>query len=120
MKLLAFVATTDLEGAHAFYGGVLGLERVEASSFANAYRIGDPMLRVAAVARVTPAPYTVLGFEVEDVVAALAEHGLEALRFDGVEQDADGVWTAPSGARVAWFDDPDGNRLSFSRLSVAT
>ena len=26
--------------------------------------------------------------------------------------DEDGVWTAPGGARIAWFEDPDGNILS--------
>ena len=114
MRVVAFVATVDLERSHAFYGGVLGLERVEASPYANAYDVAGTQLRVTVVTRVSPAPYTVLGFAVEDVAGALRDHGLQALRFDGVEQDADGVWTTPSGTRVAWFDDPDGNRLSFS------
>jgi hypothetical protein len=29
-----------------------------------------------------------------------------------MDQDEDGVWTAPNGAQVAWFKDPDGNTLS--------
>ncbi len=29
-------------------------------------------------------------------------------------QDELGIWTAPSGAKVAWFKDPDGNILSLS------
>jgi predicted enzyme related to lactoylglutathione lyase len=29
-----------------------------------------------------------------------------------MEQDDHGIWTAPSGARIAWFHDPDGNNLS--------
>ena len=37
------------------------------------------------------------------------------LRYDGLEQDRRGIWTAPSGTRVAWFRDPDGNVLSLSR-----
>jgi predicted enzyme related to lactoylglutathione lyase len=37
---------------------------------------------------------------------------VEFLRFDGMEQDGRGIWRAPSGARVAWFADPDGNTLS--------
>jgi len=27
-------------------------------------------------------------------------------------QDDLGIWTTPSGAKVAWFKDPDGNTLS--------
>ena len=64
---------------------------------------------------VVAAPYTVLGWRVPDISAAAVEElmgrGVEFARFDGVEQDSLGVWTAPSGVRVAWFRDPDGNVL---------
>ncbi len=33
-------------------------------------------------------------------------------RYDGMDQDDDGIWAAPGGARVAWFADPDGHVLS--------
>lgn len=115
MRLVAFAATADLERSHAFYGGVLGLERTEASPFANAYDVAGTQLRVTLVERVIAAPYTVLGFSVDDVAAALRAHGLEPLRYDALDQDADGIWRAPSGTRIAWFADPDGNTLSFSR-----
>jgi catechol 2,3-dioxygenase-like lactoylglutathione lyase family enzyme len=115
MRLVAFAATTDLERSHAFYGGVLGLERVEASAFANAYDVAGTQLRVTRVERVSPAPYTVLGFAVDDVVAELARLGLEPRRYERLDQDAHGIWTAPSGHRVAWFSDPDGNTLSLSQ-----
>jgi catechol 2,3-dioxygenase-like lactoylglutathione lyase family enzyme len=120
--LIGFVGTTDLEQAHAFYGGVLGLRRTEASPFANAYDVDGTSVRVTRVERVTTAPYTVLGWRVDDVVAAieaLAARGVAVRRFAGVDQDDDGVWTAPGGARVAWFEDPDGNRLSLSELPSA-
>jgi hypothetical protein len=32
-------------------------------------------------------------------------------------EDELGVWTTPSGARVAWFKDPDGNVLSLTQES---
>ena len=48
----------------------------------------------------------------------MAALGVEFLRFDGLEQDAAGVWSAPSGARVAWFHDPDGNVLSVTPRSA--
>ena len=64
--------------------------------------------------RVTPADagHRALAAALSD----LAAMGVTTLRFDGVEQDALGVWTAPSGARVAWFSDPDGNTLSVTQL----
>jgi hypothetical protein len=34
----------------------------------------------------------------------------------GVPQDDLGIWSSPSGARVAWFRDPDGNTLSLTQL----
>jgi predicted enzyme related to lactoylglutathione lyase len=31
-------------------------------------------------------------------------------------QDAEGIWTAPGGAKIAWFKDPDGNILSLTQF----
>jgi catechol 2,3-dioxygenase-like lactoylglutathione lyase family enzyme len=115
--IVAFAATTDLARAHAFYGGVLGLDHVETTAFANVYDAAGTTLRVTLVGHVQAAPYTVLGWSVRDIhaaIAALSARGVVFERFDGIEQDDDGVWTAPGGIRVAWFSDPDGNRLSLS------
>jgi predicted enzyme related to lactoylglutathione lyase len=32
-----------------------------------------------------------------------------------MDQDANGIWKSPSGAKVAWFKDPDGNILSITQ-----
>ena len=37
-------------------------------------------------------------------------------RFPYFTQDARGIWSAPSGAKVAWFKDPDGNVLSLTEM----
>ena len=66
-----------------------------------------------------PQPFTVLGWTVADArvsVAALAARGVEPVRYEGMGQDDDGIWSAPGGARVAWFRDPDGNTLSITEL----
>ena len=118
--LIAFVATTDLARARAFYEGVLGLRVVEDDGVAVAFDAHGTMLRVTAVREVRPAPYTVLGWAVPDAAAAvrdLAAEGVATLRFDGVEQDELGIWNAPSGALVAWFSDPDGNTLSVAQFA---
>jgi len=48
-------------------------------------------------------------------VQDLAARGVTFLRYDGMNQDEDGIWTTPTGARVAWFADPDGNTLSLTQ-----
>jgi len=118
--IVAFAASTDLDRAHEFYGGVLGLACVEATPFANVYDANGTALRVTRVQQVATAPYTVLGWSVADIgatIAALTANGVEFARFEGVEQDEAGVWTAPGGARLAWFHDPDGNVLSLTQPS---
>jgi hypothetical protein len=77
------------------------------------------MLRVTAVPEVPRAGYTVLGWRVADITAAardLAARGVVFLRYDGMDQDGDGVWTTPGGDKVAWFADPDGNILSLTQF----
>jgi catechol 2,3-dioxygenase-like lactoylglutathione lyase family enzyme len=117
--LVAFVATTDLDRARAFYGGVLGLSVVEESPFACVFDAHGTSLRVTPVGEMRAAPYTVLGWVIDDIgatVDALGTAGVKLERFEGVEQDDRGVWTTPSGAQVAWFTDPDGNVLSVTQV----
>jgi catechol 2,3-dioxygenase-like lactoylglutathione lyase family enzyme len=113
--LVGFVGVTDMERAHAFYGGALGLPLVESSGFANVYDAGGTRLRVTRVDEPACAGYTVLGWIVSDIdgtIGALEERGVAFERFPGMEQDERGAWTAPDGGRIAWFRDPDGNILS--------
>jgi catechol 2,3-dioxygenase-like lactoylglutathione lyase family enzyme len=117
--LVAFIATTDLARANTFYGDMLGLTAVETSPFASVYDANGTTLRISLVAEMAPAPYTVLGWNVgglDDLMASLTQHGVTFERFPEMEQDSRGVWTAPSGARIAWFTDPDGNVLSLTEL----
>ena len=116
--IVAFAATTDLERSDAFYAGVLGLRHAETTPFANVYDVHGTTLRVTLVDTVAAAPYTVLGWYVTDIHAAIEDltaHGVAFERFGGVEPDAAGGWTAPGGAHVAWFRDPDGSLLSLSQ-----
>ena len=117
--LIAFVATTDLSRARSFYQGVLGLRCIEENPIACVFDADGTMLRVTAVPELKPAGYTVAGWRVDDIADAikgLAEGGVDFQRFDGMDQDELGVWTAPTGAKVAWFRDPDGNVLSLTEM----
>jgi catechol 2,3-dioxygenase-like lactoylglutathione lyase family enzyme len=118
-EVMAFVATTDLERARAFYGSTLGLPLVEDDGRALAFDAHGTMLRVTGVRELTPASYTVLGWSVPDVGAAVRElrgRDVAVIRYAGFEQDEQGIWTAPTGARVAWFTDPDGHTLQLTEL----
>ncbi|MFL6142899.1 MAG: VOC family protein [Labedaea sp.] len=117
-SLVAFVPTTDLDRARDFYADVLGLTFDSISPFACVFTSGATTLRVTLVRELTPHPFTVLGWAVDDIAALAAKlpgAGIEPKRLDGVEQDELGVWTAPDGTRVLWFTDPDGNTLSLSQ-----
>jgi catechol 2,3-dioxygenase-like lactoylglutathione lyase family enzyme len=117
--LMAFVATSDLAAARAFYERGLGLALSGQSPIACTFDAGGTTLRVVAVEQPTIAPYTVLGWTVSDMAGTIRDltaRGVDFERFDGVEQDELGVWSAPGGARVAWFKDPDGNVLSLTQF----
>ena len=100
---------------------MLGFECVESSGFANVYDANGTQLRVTRVDELSPAPYTVLGWRVEDIVAeieVMRAAGVEFKRYEGMSQDEHGVWTSPSGARIAWFADFDGHTFSLQEVSA--
>ena len=113
------MATADPVRAKAFYRDQLGLELVrEDLPFALVFEVNGIMLRVQVVRELKPASHTVLGWNVADIEATakrLEQAGVKLEHFDGVPQDALGIWTAPSGAKVGWFKDPDGNILSIAQ-----
>lgn len=114
---ILFAATTDAERSRAFYEGVLGLTFISDDQFAVVFQVGSVPLRIQKVARKPDLGYTVLGWMVSDIkeeVRRLTKAGIRFARYEGLEQDASGVWHSPTGARVAWFSDPDGNILSLT------
>ena len=120
-QLVAFIASSHLGSSHAFYAGVLGLDRVEATPMANVYDANGTPLRVTLVPHHEPSGFTVLGFYVPDVRSAKAEledRGVVFKLYEGYDADDDGVWTAPNGRQVTWFEDPDGNIISLSQPPV--
>ena len=116
--LVGFVSSTDLGRSRAFYEARLGLALVSTGELACVFDCAGTELRVTLVDSVAAAPYTVLGWNVPDIAGAvreLAVRGVEFVRYPALQQDALGIWSAPSGARVAWFRDPDGNTLSLTQ-----
>lgn len=120
---IAFVATLKPDAARKFYGDVLGLRLVSDEPFALVFDVNGGMLRIAKVDVLTPAGHTVLGWQVDDIESKVDEllgRGVVFERFHGMPQDSRGIWSSPSGARVAWFKDPDGNNLSLTEFPKGT
>ena len=118
INIVAFVPTKDPDKARAFYEGVLGLRFVKDDGFALVLDANGIMIRVATVKDFTPAQFTILGWQVsgmENVVRGLQKRGVHFEIFGFFKQDELGIWTVPTGDKVAWFKDPDGNVLSVSQ-----
>ena len=117
-QVIAFVPARSLERARAFYADTLGLTLTSQDDFGLMFDAAGTPLRVARVDDLTPAGFTIVGWLVSDIgaaVAQLARRGVTMERFEFMAQDEQGVWIAPGGARVAWFKDPDGNTLSITQ-----
>ncbi|MDE3105049.1 MAG: VOC family protein [Acidobacteriota bacterium] len=118
--IIAFLPTLDADKARRFYAETLGLRLVAEDAFALVFDANGVMLRVVRVEQMTPAPYTVLGWQVtalREYVTDLAAKGVRFLHYPPMQQTPEGIWTSPGGAQVAWFQDPDGNTLSLTQLA---
>jgi catechol 2,3-dioxygenase-like lactoylglutathione lyase family enzyme len=117
-NIVAIVPIKDSEKARAFYEGVLGLRFVKDDGFALVLEANGIMVRATKMREVTPAQFTILGWQVSDiepVVRGLSAKGVHFEIFGFCKQDELGIWTAPTGDKVAWFKDPGGNILSVSQ-----
>ncbi|HEY2333485.1 MAG TPA: VOC family protein [Solirubrobacterales bacterium] len=110
-------AVDDAPKAREFYGRTLGLEtRVlsEEHGVMSLQLSGGRDTLVYAKPDFTPATYTVLNFEVDEIESAvddLASRGVSFERYEGFEQDERGIAHGP-GPQIAWFKDPAGNILA--------
>ena len=117
-KMVGFVPTKDYDRARAFYEGKLGFEFVSLDQFALVLSVGGHTIRIARIPDFTPLQGTILGWEVEDieaVVAWLSNRDVAVEKYPFIQNQELGIWTAPSGSKVAWFKDPDGNILSINQ-----
>ena len=116
--IIAFIPTRDAALARTFYEGILGLRFVQDDHFALVMEASGTMIRIVRVGDFTPFPFTILGWQVTDIeqsVTGLITKGLAFKHYNLPGQSDAGIWTAPDGAKVAWFNDPDGNTLSISQ-----
>ena len=120
-RIMAFIPSTDLDRSRAFYQKTLGMRVLYQDNFAVALVSGGVMIRVTQVGEFTPQRFTVFGWEVRDIEAAVKKLSARNIAFQHYgmpDQDEQGIWTAPGGARIAWFQDPDGNNLSLTEFAT--
>jgi predicted enzyme related to lactoylglutathione lyase len=117
---VAFLPSSDLDRSRRFFGDDLGLTVREITPYACVVSVGETLLRITRVNDLRPQPFTVFGWQVPEIqatAARLAATGVAFIRYEGMDQDANGVWTTPGGDQVAWFQDPDGNILSLTQFN---
>jgi predicted enzyme related to lactoylglutathione lyase len=113
-KAYSGIAVRDLQRARQFYGETLGLTTSEEYGLLWLHLAGGRDTLVYEQPDATPASFTILNFEVDDIDAAvetLARRGVRFERYDGMAQDEKGIFRA-EGPYIAWFKDPSGNVLS--------
>jgi catechol 2,3-dioxygenase-like lactoylglutathione lyase family enzyme len=117
-KMVGFVPTSDYDRARAFYEGKLGFQFVSLDQYALIMKVGGHMVRISKIPDFTPRQGTILGWEVENIESAttsLSDRGVTLEKYPFVQDRELGIWTTPTGEKVAWFKDPDGNILSLSQ-----
>ena len=118
-KIIGFVPITDAARAKSFYAEKLGLKFVSEDPFAIVFDANGNMIRLTRMKEVKPQAFTILGWQVPDIVTTVQRLQAAGVKFerygDFMQQDELGIWSAPGGSRVAWFKDPDGNTLSVSQ-----
>jgi catechol 2,3-dioxygenase-like lactoylglutathione lyase family enzyme len=118
-KLKAFIPTIKPAKAKAFYRNVLGLELLSEDEYALEFNANGVLLRVTTVPELKPQEFTILGWNVTDIVSLIRlmnSKGIICEKYSFLKQDDLGIWTAPGGSKVAWFKDPDGNLLSLTEV----
>lgn len=120
--VVGFIQVAETNRARAFYEGVLGL-RLRDDGFALIADFPGAMLRITTLPHWVASEAPAFGFVTPDIDAAaahLTDQGVTLIRYPflGEAQGPNGVWTGPTGTKVAWFKDPDGNLLTITSALV--
>jgi catechol 2,3-dioxygenase-like lactoylglutathione lyase family enzyme len=109
----------DVAAARKFYSQTLGLAVSEMSEGLSIKLAGGGNIFLYPKSDHTPATFTVLNFQVDDIdqaVSDLRSRGVEFESLDGnVGTDSEGIFRGSKhgkGPDIAWFRDPAGNFLS--------
>jgi catechol 2,3-dioxygenase-like lactoylglutathione lyase family enzyme len=127
-KVATRIPVQDLDRARRFYAEKLGIEPAEERPGGLLYRPASGEFALFLSAGRSEGAFTQMGWEVEDIeaaVAALRARGVEFLEYDlpglrTVDGIADIEGNYPSkgtGERGAWFHDSEGNLLGMGQVT---
>ncbi len=105
----------NFDRARQFYEKVLGLKVKEIPMGECKFlELELPDMRVLLYEKKdhTPATFTVLNFQVDDIESAVTELSIKGVKFEHYEGTNELGITQDGGPDIAWFKDPDGNFLS--------
>ena len=116
----------DLERARRWYAEKLGLEPSEEREGGLLYRCPNGDFALFASGGASPGTFTQMGFEVDDIEAAVAELRSRGVVFeevdvpglrtvDGIAEIAGNYPSKGSGERGGWFRDSEGNLLGIGQ-----
>jgi len=112
------VSSNDIPGCKEFYEGALGLTVTEAMGGLDVELPDGKRLFVYPKDDHTPATYTFLNFQVDDIEAAVDElraHGVNTKIYPDEDFPTDERGIARGNGRgpdIAWFTDPVGNVIA--------
>ena len=112
-KVFSSYSVDDIAAARNFYSEVLGLS-VSDQAGSLMLHAGDQTVLIYAKPNHTPATFTVLNFDVDDIdnaVNELTAQGVRMERYKEIDTDQRGIYHG-DGRSIAWFTDPAGNVLS--------
>ncbi|WP_316823128.1 VOC family protein [Pedobacter gandavensis] len=121
-KSFSSFSVNDLEGARAFYAGVLGLVVKDNPMGVLELQVeGSTPIVIYPKANHEPASFTVLNFPVQNLEATLDELVKKGVHFEHYDQEGfktneKGILIG-EGPLIAWFKDPAGNILSILEMN---
>ena len=120
-KTMCFIASANPDVAKKFYSETLGLEFLVDDEYGMMFSVHKTLLlRIQKFRDLKPQPFTVFGWQVDDISEAvrnLTTRGVKFEKFGFPSQDDHGICTFENGDKVAWFKDPDGNTLSIAQIA---
>jgi catechol 2,3-dioxygenase-like lactoylglutathione lyase family enzyme len=121
-RVAAVLPAADITRARDFYRDKLGLEPENADADDNLqYKCGSGTgFLLYKTPNAGTAKNTQIGWEVDDLPAAVAELRAKGIVFEEYDfpglKTEDGIAAFPDGSSAAWFLDTEGNILSINRM----
>jgi predicted enzyme related to lactoylglutathione lyase len=122
MQITPTLPAADMERAKAWYASVLQLEPTETTEEGSVwYQLGGTSFLLYESQFAGTNKATAAAIEVDDVVATVAELKSRGAVFEDYDfgealRTVDGIATSPSGRKMAWLKDSEGNILGIATL----